>query len=261
MGLTPNFILTRREITIPLDIMLGTLQDSQKTTAPEYVRKAGSQFLPFLEKEPENIPRNYIRNGLQRERHRVTEFWHEDTGSDPAVHSHLHVRHPSSVVFQVAVSRPLSCHPGYPHSPQHAAGRNGWDTLQLDVCCCANIPDAHKTLRIHLNRAHGIELLPGCPRSCFYFHSRWSDMKKHCSSHHHLDIDSAHSFVGLTPVNKRDGKPTYAGIGPEDLCHYPLRTETLDTLQEAVVAKATQAPQPRTSAQDTKPGASSQGPG
>ena len=43
---------------------------------------------------------------------------------------------------------------------------------------------------------------------------------------------------GLTAVDTKGGKPTYA----EDLCLYPMRTETLDTLQEAVVAKATQVP-------------------
>ena len=85
-------------------------------------------------------------------------------------------------------------------------------------------------------------------------------MEKHCSSRPNLDIDSVQSFDGcawgLTPVDSRGGKPTYAGIPPEDLYRYPLRTETLDALQEAVVVKATQASQPRTSAQATEPAAS-----
>ena len=33
-----NFIMTGREIALPLDIMLGTSQDGEKTTAPEYVQ-------------------------------------------------------------------------------------------------------------------------------------------------------------------------------------------------------------------------------
>ena len=92
------------------------------------------------------------------------------------------------------------------------------------VCCHSNIPDMDKTVCIHINRAHGMEMLPGCPRSWFYFRSSWSNVKKHCSSHHHLDIGILKSFGGcawgLTPVDTRGGKPTYA-----HLCHYSLRME------------------------------------
>ena len=35
---TPNFIMTGREVALPLDIMLGTLQGTDRTTAPEYVQ-------------------------------------------------------------------------------------------------------------------------------------------------------------------------------------------------------------------------------
>ena len=133
------------------------------------------------------------------------------------------------------------------------------------MCCPSNILDTHKTLHVHLNRAHDMELLQRCPPSCFYFHSRWSNVKKNCFSHHHLDKDSVCSFGGcawgLTPVDNRGGKPSYAGIHPENLCCCPLRTKILDTLQKDVVAKPTQAPQPGTSAQDTVQAASSQGPG
>ena len=37
-GFTPNFIVTRKEIAAPLDIMLGTVQDGEKNTATEYVQ-------------------------------------------------------------------------------------------------------------------------------------------------------------------------------------------------------------------------------
>ena len=37
-GFPHNFIMTRWEIALPLDIMLGTFQDGKKTTAPEYVQ-------------------------------------------------------------------------------------------------------------------------------------------------------------------------------------------------------------------------------
>ena len=56
--------------------------------------------------------------------------------------------------------------------------------------------DEHKTLRFHLNRAHSMELLSGCPRECFYFHFHWSDVWKHCQSHHALDINTVSSFGG-----------------------------------------------------------------
>ena len=38
-GHTPNFVMTGREVALPLDTMLGTLEEADKTTAPEYVQK------------------------------------------------------------------------------------------------------------------------------------------------------------------------------------------------------------------------------
>ena len=37
-GFTPNFIMTRREVALALDIMLGTIQDAEKVTSPDYVQ-------------------------------------------------------------------------------------------------------------------------------------------------------------------------------------------------------------------------------
>ena len=36
-GFTPNFIMTGREVSLPLDVMMLTLDEQVKTTAPEYV--------------------------------------------------------------------------------------------------------------------------------------------------------------------------------------------------------------------------------
>ena len=38
-GYTPNFVMMGREVALPLDIMLGTLEGADRTTAPEYVQK------------------------------------------------------------------------------------------------------------------------------------------------------------------------------------------------------------------------------
>ena len=38
-GYTPNFVMTGWEVALLLDIILGTLEGANKTTAPEYVQK------------------------------------------------------------------------------------------------------------------------------------------------------------------------------------------------------------------------------
>ena len=74
-----------------------------------------------------------------------------------------------------------------------------------------------------------MELLTGCPRDCFYCWFRWSDVKKHCATHHHLDINSKKSFGGcswgLTAMNKRGQKPTYAEIQRNEVCRDLLKSE------------------------------------
>ena len=88
-----------------------------------------------------------------------------------------------------------------------------------------------QTSTIHLNCAHSMELLPGCPRDCFYFRSRWSDVWKHCQSYHGLDIHNVSSFGGcvwgLTKMDVSGGKPTYAAVRQENICLYTLRSEAL----------------------------------
>ena len=60
---------------------------------------------------------------------------------------------------------------------------------QWCVCCKTDIPEEHKNLYIHLNHAHQMELLPGCPMTCNYFRSSWSDVKKHCQDQHNIDTN------------------------------------------------------------------------
>ena len=35
---TSNFMMTGKEVALPMDIMLGTIQDAEKVTAPDYVQ-------------------------------------------------------------------------------------------------------------------------------------------------------------------------------------------------------------------------------
>ena len=109
------------------------------------------------------------------------------------------------------------------------------------VVCRDEIPDKHKTLRIHLNRSHGMEFLPGCP-SCFYYRSRWTDVKKHCERHHQLDVDrylvDQGVVWGLTCIDGTSTRPTYANVSHGEVCEYPLREERLTVKQLQVVGMA-----------------------
>ena len=109
------------------------------------------------------------------------------------------------------------------------------------VVCRDEVPGRHKTLRIHLNRAHGMEFIPGCP-SCFYFRSRWADVKKHCERQHQLDIDRHHGDQGvawgLTRLDDSSARPTYSNVAQTDICNYPLKDERLTFDQLRVVGMA-----------------------
>ena len=98
------------------------------------------------------------------------------------------------------------------------------------MVCKDTLPDRHKTLRIHHNWSHAMELLPGCP-DCSYFQSRWAEVKKHIHRHHGKDIDHLHDdlgmFWGLTRLDERKGKPTYADVPQEDICLYLRMGEAL----------------------------------
>ena len=37
LGFTPNFVMAGREVFLPLNIMMGTYQDADKTKVPEYI--------------------------------------------------------------------------------------------------------------------------------------------------------------------------------------------------------------------------------
>ena len=75
-----------------------------------------------------------------------------------------------------------------------------------------------------------MELLPRCP-DCSYFRSRWANVKQPSHRHHGKDIDHLHDdlgvFWGLTRLNKRKGKPTYANVPQDDICLYPKMGEAL----------------------------------
>ena len=102
--------------------------------------------------------------------------------------------------------------------------------------CKDTLPD-----RIHLNRSHAMELLPGCP-DCAYFRSRWADVKKHSQRHHGKDIDHLHEdlgiFWGLTRLDKRKGKPTYSDVSQDDICVYLKNGEAFTRNQICVLRRA-----------------------
>ena len=54
-GFTPNFIMTGREVALPLDIMLGTIQDGKKSTASEYVQKLQTRLRTCFEEVWEQL--------------------------------------------------------------------------------------------------------------------------------------------------------------------------------------------------------------
>ena len=88
-----------------------------------------------------------------------------------------------------------------------------------------------------------MELLPGCPRSdCFYFRSRWSDVKKHCLDRHQLNIDQESGALGcawgLTVLDSSRFKPSYAYVQAADICEYPLSQEPLSQHQTVVCSRA-----------------------
>ena len=124
---------------------------------------------------------------------------------------------------------------------RHATLRSKRTAVRLVCRLQGNIPAKHKTLRIHLNRAHSMELLPGCP-DCFYFRSRWADVKKHCLRQHSRDIDRHEDDQGvawgLTRFDDSKSKPTYSGLEERNVCNYPLKGEALSRGQITVVGSA-----------------------
>ena len=108
------------------------------------------------------------------------------------------------------------------------------------VVCKNTVPDRHKTLRIHLNKSHRMELLPGC-QDCFYYRSRWADVRKHCFRLHNKDINSEGSdnvLWGLAQLDESKPNPTYSTLTEDAVCVYPLKGEAFTPLQIQVVARA-----------------------
>ena len=106
------------------------------------------------------------------------------------------------------------------------------------VICRDEVPARHKTLRIHLNQAHEMELLSGCPR-CNHYRSRWSDVKKHCKTHE-VNLDDPNPgdecTWGLTKQDFSSAKPTYSLT--TEICPYPLRGQRLTAEQIQIIAQA-----------------------
>ena len=94
----------------------------------------------------------------------------------------------------------------------------------------------HKTLRVHLNREHDMELLAGCSK-CFYYRKRWNDVFKHCHDVHRFNInkDVPDRVVwGLTELRQT----SYSKVREEFLVPYPLEAESLSKTQAAVIQQA-----------------------
>jgi len=112
--------------------------------------------------------------------------------------------------------------------------------------CQKDRPTEHPSLSTHLSRAHQLDLIPGCPR-CTYFRGRWSDVKKHARCVHQLDIEAANEVVwGLTLKDKTKTKPSYANLEEDSVCLYPLREESLSSLQSKIIGlgHSSAAPEP-----------------
>ena len=54
-GFTPNYIMTGREVSLPLDIMFGSLTDQEKVTAPEYVQRLQSRLKTCFQEVREHL--------------------------------------------------------------------------------------------------------------------------------------------------------------------------------------------------------------
>ena len=107
--------------------------------------------------------------------------------------------------------------------------------------CKDDIPYRHRTLRIHLNRAHSLDFIPGCV-DCAYYRSRWTDVRKHNIRQHSRDIDVSQGLEGvawgLTVLDSSKAKPSYANTAESEICEYPLEEEKLSTKQQHVLSQA-----------------------
>ena len=113
------------------------------------------------------------------------------------------------------------------------------------------------TLRMHMERSHNLDVIPGCPE-CFYYRKRWTDVLKHCESLHAIVLGKDHTPEkskcrwGLTlfrPVGANK-KPCYKDVGEDDICEVPMKGETCTLQQMRVIVKA-EAVMPESSPKET----------
>ena len=69
-GFTPNFVMTGREITLPLDVMMGTLNQDDRVTAPEYVSRLQTRLQTCFEE---------VRQSLRQFGERQKKFYNLST--------------------------------------------------------------------------------------------------------------------------------------------------------------------------------------
>ena len=54
-GYTPNFVMTGREVLLPLDIMLGTVTDEERKTVPDYVERLQARLKTCFEEVRDHL--------------------------------------------------------------------------------------------------------------------------------------------------------------------------------------------------------------
>lgn len=113
------------------------------------------------------------------------------------------------------------------------------------------------TLRMHMERSHNLDVIPGCPE-CFYYRKRWTDVVKHCESLHDIVLGKDHTPEksrcrwGLTVFRPAGAskKPCYNEVGEDDVCEVPMKGETCTLQQMRVIVKA-EALMPKSSPKET----------
>ena len=90
-GYTPNFVVTWREVTLPLDIMLGTLEGADKMTAPEYVQKLQTRLKGCFEKVCMHLKQ---QGEWQPKYYNLSTHWQAHKPGEVLVRCWLHPRPP-----------------------------------------------------------------------------------------------------------------------------------------------------------------------
>jgi len=122
-------------------------------------------------------------------------------------------------------------------------GVDGKDCKWCAVCKCTLV-EKRVTLRMHLTKVHGMEVIPGCPR-CFHYRFRWRDVQKHCKSHHGLvlekevqEADECRWGLCVEDTSGRTTVPCYLDVDDDNLVEYPLPEETLSAKTKRILSCA-----------------------